>query len=135
MTKDQKSRLKKLVLTVTSVLLAGIFYYLFVKLSGLAMPCLIHKFTGIYCAGCGITRMFLALFELDFALAAKNNILALALLVPIIVFSVNRGIKYVLLGRVKFSKSEKVCVIAFIVLLVAFTVIRNLDSFSFLRPI
>ncbi len=132
---DQKNRLKKLIITVTLVLSVGIIYYIFVRTSGYAVPCVINKITGIYCAGCGITRMFVALFQLDFTVAARNNLLALMLIIPVLIFAVNRGIKYVKYGALKFSRAEKICVIALIILLVIFTVIRNIPTFNFLQPI
>ena len=132
---DKKARLKRLIITLTVVLSAGILYYIFIKISGFAVPCVIHQLTGIYCATCGITRMFVAMFELDFALAARNNLLILLLIIPIILFILNKGIKYVKHGVQKFTKFEKLCVIILLILLVAFTVLRNIPSLYFLRPI
>ena len=132
---DKKARLKKLIITLTVILSAGIIYYVFIKISGFAVPCVIHQLTGIYCATCGITRMFVALFELDIITAARNNLLILLLIIPIIVFAVNRGIKYVKHGALKFTESEKLCVGILLVLLVIFTVLRNIPCFDFLRPI
>ena len=132
---DKKARLKKLIITLTVILSAGIIYYVFIKISGFAVPCVIHQLTGIYCATCGITRMFVALFELDIITAARNNLLILLLIIPITVFAVNRGIKYVKHGALKFTESEKLCVGILLVLLVIFTVLRNIPCFDFLRPI
>ena len=135
MNKDKKVRLKKLIIGTTILLFAGIAYYVFIKVTGNAVPCIIHKLTGFYCAGCGITRMFVYLFRLDIISAAKSNILALILLIPVIVFAINRGIKYVKQGAQKFSEFEKLCVIILLILLVVFTLLRNIPFFSFFRPI
>lgn len=40
--------------------------------------CLFHAITGLYCPGCGITRMLHALVHGDLARAASMNVLALA---------------------------------------------------------
>ena len=61
------------------VLLVGILYYVFVRLTGLRIPCVYFLVSGNYCPGCGITRMFLALGQFDFALAVRNNALVLFL--------------------------------------------------------
>lgn len=79
--------------------------------------------------------MFVALFELDIITAARNNLLILLLIIPITVFAVNRGIKYVKHGALKFTESEKLCVGILLILLVIFTVLRNIPCFEFLRPI
>lgn len=132
---DQKARLKRFIITLISVLSAGIVYYIFIKSFDLALPCIIHKLTGLYCAGCGLTRMFIALFQLDFALAAKQNLLALLLIIPIVLFVINKGIKYVKNGDLRFTKKEKVCAVIFLILLVTFAILRNIQVFDFLRPI
>ncbi len=79
--------------------------------------------------------MFVALFELDFALAAKSNLLALLLIIPIVLFIANKGIKYVKYDDLRLTKSDKICLGILLVLLVAFTILRNIPSFEFLRPI
>ena len=135
MEKDKKTRIKRLIIITTAVLLVGVAYYVFIKITGNAAPCIVYKSTGFYCAACGITRMFVALFELDIITAARNNLLALLLIIPVIVFALNRGIKYVKYGALKFTKPEKFCVIILIILLVVFTALRNIQSLDFLRPI
>ena len=37
------------------------------------IPCPIKELTGLYCPGCGITRMFKSLLELDFYAAFRYN--------------------------------------------------------------
>lgn len=56
-----------------AVLLALFLYYLWVRFTGLALPCLFNAATGLLCPGCGITRFFLALAEGDFARAYSCN--------------------------------------------------------------
>lgn len=43
-------------------------------------PCLFLTFTGLYCPGCGITRMLHALVHGDLARAADMNLMVLAML-------------------------------------------------------
>ena len=51
----------------------GILYYIFIRITGLAVPCIFRKITGFLCPGCGITRAILAAVRLDFAKAFAYN--------------------------------------------------------------
>ncbi len=48
-------------------------YYLWVRFTGLALPCPFHLLTGFLCPGCGITRMLMSLAAGDFAQAYACN--------------------------------------------------------------
>lgn len=37
------------------------------------IPCVFHELTGLLCPGCGITRMFASIINLDFVAAFKYN--------------------------------------------------------------
>ena len=37
------------------------------------IPCYIHEITGLYCPGCGVTRMLLSILKLDFYQAFRYN--------------------------------------------------------------
>lgn len=50
-----------------------VLYYFWVRITGLALPCLFYMQTGLLCPGCGITRLFLSLAEGDFARAYSCN--------------------------------------------------------------
>lgn len=51
----------------------GLVYFLWVKLTGLAIPCVQYATTGFLCPGCGISRMFLSMAKLDFVQAFSYN--------------------------------------------------------------
>lgn len=55
------------------ILCAGIAYYLWIRSGGFSVPCLFHEVTGLYCPGCGVTRMIRAICALDFRAAARAN--------------------------------------------------------------
>lgn len=130
----EKARLKKLLIAVGAILFAGILYYVIILQTGFSIPCIIYETTGIYCAACGITRMFSALFRLDFISAAKSNIFALVLILPTIIFAFKKGRKYLKNGKLKLSKSEIIIIAIVLALAVIFMVLRNLPQFSFLSP-
>ena len=51
----------------------GIGYFIWLRLSGPAIPCLFRKITGWLCPGCGITTLILCLARLDLAGAFAAN--------------------------------------------------------------
>lgn len=71
---------KKILRIYAWTLSIGLLYFLWGQLTGLYLPCLHYLTTGTLCAGCGITRMFLALLRLDFVAAWHYNGAVLALL-------------------------------------------------------
>lgn len=68
---------------VLAVLLFLTAYAVFVRVTGLGIPCLFHLVTGLNCPGCGGTRMFTALLRLDFSGAFREN-MGLFILMPLI---------------------------------------------------
>lgn len=66
--------MRKQILTIyISVLTVGMLYVIWGALTGLYLPCLFHDSTGLLCPGCGLSRMFLALFRFDFVSAFYHN--------------------------------------------------------------
>ncbi|MBQ7016859.1 MAG: DUF2752 domain-containing protein [Firmicutes bacterium] len=55
------------------ILTVGFSYWLWIRLTGLSIPCLYVITTGLRCPGCGSTRMMLALLRLDFTAAFSYN--------------------------------------------------------------
>lgn len=89
------------------------------------LACKIFEVTGLYCPGCGGTRMLIALLNLDFLYALKCNAWCI-LCIP----------SYVMSSRICRCKRD--CTIAtglFILSFVLFTILRNTDIFKpFLCP-
>lgn len=61
------------------ILAVGFAYVLWLRYTGIGIPCLLNSATGLLCPGCGVSRMFLALLKLDFAGAFRYNAAALGL--------------------------------------------------------
>ena len=55
------------------LLALGSGYFLWIRLTGLAVPCIFRRATGWLCPGCGVTTLFLKLVKLDFAGAFEAN--------------------------------------------------------------
>lgn len=64
--RERRARFAKK-LAVCAAVLGG--YYIFVRLTGLSLPCFFQTVTGLRCPGCGITHMLLSAAKLNFAAA------------------------------------------------------------------
>ena len=127
LTSEEKKRLKKLLILLSALLALGIGYYVFVKLTGVGIPCIFYSLTHKYCPGCGVTRMFVALFSGDIAAAFGYNALILILLPFIAGYIVYLSVLYVKRGTV-YSNSTVETVILSVTgaLLLAFGILRNI---------
>lgn len=66
--------MKKKVLKIYAyILIIGGVYALWGLLTGKFIPCFYRLTTGFECPGCGITRMFISMFKLDFVSAFHYN--------------------------------------------------------------
>ena len=114
-------------------LIFGMVYCLFTLLTGIGIPCIFHKLTGLCCPGCGISRYFLCLVRLDFVGALRQN-LAVALLLPFWLFVAVVEFLFNPTWLSKDSTLPRCFTLGSVVLLVVFGILRNLPSFSFLLP-
>lgn len=133
-TPEMKLRLRESAKTAGILLAAGIAYFLFVKITGWGIPCLLTLVTGGLCPGCGITRMFLALTRLDFYAAFRYNALVFCLMPFAAVFGLRHWRRWVKTGSRKMDRMENVMIMIAFVLTVVFWILRNLPQFSFLAP-
>jgi hypothetical protein len=130
-----KKRILKVIFFLIISILLLIGYYFLNRKIGFGIPCPIHRTTGLYCPGCGITRMLFALMELNFAKAFRYNqllFIILPLLVAYIVYQI-----YLYIMDKKDEILVKIPSIVYYILLfivIAWGVIRNLEAFPFLRP-
>lgn len=89
--------------------------------------------TGLFCPGCGSTRMLHALTEGDLAGALAMNPLAVALL-PVLGLYYVDWTRRVLTAARRRSTLPAAAVWAFLVLVVAFGIARNLPAGTWLAP-
>ena len=68
-----RKELKTVLRGGAAVLCAGGMYYLLCRFTPFSIPCIFLTLFGIYCPGCGITRMMMYILELDFPAAAASN--------------------------------------------------------------
>lgn len=94
--------------------------------------CIFKNLFDIECAGCGGTRMFMALFKLDFYQAFRYNPYIFSLLVLGSLY----GIYFVIMKLMKkkvYVPSIK-WLYVFLITTILFMVLRNLPGFEFLLP-
>ncbi len=95
---------------------------------GYRIPCIFHEITGLYCPGCGGTRMCLSLLKLDIYQAFRYNML-LTIAIPFIILH--------FICRYIFKLKYKIpnwFIYFLIVIVLVFGILRNIPYFSFLAP-
>lgn len=106
------------------ILLFGLIYFLWIKITNAAIPCFYFVTTGYLCPGCGITRMFLSLAKLEFSKAFFYHPPAFCLF-----FLWNLIAALCYWGRISFVKQEHFLYGIFalsMIVLICFGVVRNL---------
>ena len=121
-----KQRILKVIKISTAVLIAGCAYAVFFKLTGFGIPCLFRVLTGFECPGCGMTRMCTSLVMLDFRAAWSYNPAMMCLLPFGILLIANALQRYITTGRNITPKWETAVMIAMIVVLIVYGVVRNI---------
>lgn len=116
------------ILSIILILLYGIF--VFTTNKGLACP--MFKYFHIYCPACGITRMFKSLFCFDFYQAFRFNPFIFILL--IILFLIITVEIFWLFNKKEFIKIDSRVYLVLIIFLFIYTILRNIEMFSFLLP-
>ena len=120
-----KARLTKEIKRLLAVLLFGLAYLMFNRLTGVSVPCPFHLATGLYCPSCGITGMFAALARFDFADAFSHNPVIFVTLPALLVLYLAETIRYIKSGDRRLSTVSKIILAVEIVLLMIYGIIRN----------
>ncbi len=122
----RKGNLLQISLKIVSFLLFLICSYLYVK-SNIKINCLFFEITGLYCPGCGITRLFESLFKGHLYQAFRFNQLIFILLFTLPIY-------FIFMDKLdrKVRKNFLYCLLIFTFL---FWILRNVSFFSFLQPI
>lgn len=130
----QKQRLLTFLKKAGLLLALGLGYLVWVRLTGLGIPCLFYQLTGKLCPGCGISRMCMALAALDLPRAFRCNALVMGLLPFALIFGTRHLVRYVRTGSTEIDRLEFILLLAALVLTIAFGILRNLPGFTFLVP-
>jgi len=128
---ELKDRIHKRIRLYAAVLLLGSVYCVWVRFTGLGIPCPIRMITGWKCPGCGITTLFVRLFKLDIHGAFEANsflFLTLPFLAAELVFSEACYFRGDLIGK-KARTVNTVATCIYLVCLIAFGISRNIFPF------
>ena len=96
------------------------------------IDCPIHYLFHIYCPGCGLTRMIISIFKLNFYQAFRYNPYIFILLVLFILYGIYALIRYIITKK-KTHISIKVLV-GISISLIVYMILRNIPLFDFLAP-
>ena len=107
------------------ILAIALAYLVFVLLTGLGIPCLFSKITGLQCVGCGISRMLLALLRLDFVSAFRYNPFLFVTGPFLVAYLAASEVNYVLHGTKRMGKWE-IFLWVELILAIAYGVLRNI---------
>ncbi len=118
-------RIRYILFRDTVILLIGVSYALFVYYTGIAVPCIFHKITGLMCPGCGISRACMSLLKGHVAEAFSYNPF-LMLASPVILYLIVKcDLKYVSSGNYTLNKPDTVITYILIAIAIVFAVCRN----------
>lgn len=124
----------KLNKSIKNVVLLFILFIIFIYLNkrfSFFIPCPIHLIFKIHCPGCGITRMFLNIIDLNFYKAFRCNPFVFILLPFFIWYYTLYYCNW--LQDKEFKINNKIWYIL-LVLAIIFMIMRNIPTFSFLAP-
>lgn len=117
-------KLRKYLTTLALLLFLGFSYLVFIRITGICLPCLFEKCTGWLCPGCGITTLFYRLSKFNFSGAYRANPF-LFITFPFIIFE----IVFDLVNKIKGKTSPKwnnILLYIYIAGLLAFCLWRNI---------
>ena len=123
---------KSVFMIYAGILIFGGLYFLWIQTTGLAIPCTIHKITGYYCPGCGMTRAVFLLLHGQIRDALRENAAVLSLALFWIIYSI--GILYPKFTFLRNPKIIYILLYSSALILILFGIIRNFPAFEFLRP-
>lgn len=123
--------MKKKLISTFILLLLLIGYLVLGNKFHIYIDCPIKKITGLYCPGCGITRMLFSIIQLDFYQAFRYNPLIFLSLPIIIVFIID---KIITKEEPLYNKVSTKIWIIIIVIFIIYGILRNIPFFDFLAP-
>lgn len=122
---DEKTRLRKRLITYICVLGAGAVYFIGLRSTGIGIPCIFHELTGWSCPGCGVTTLIMSLAAGRFDLARAANPFLFYTWPLIAGFLVWNEVKVIRGRTYKADRIVNILLIAYVIAFIAFGVLRN----------
>ena len=130
-----KERKKKVIICGIALIVIAIIVYFASRKLGIGIPCPSYTLFHVYCPGCGLTRMFLSLFELNFYQAFRYNALWFVMLPFVIVLLIDGVLAYLYKRETKIYKRIPIFVWwILLAIVITFGLIRNFEPFDYLAP-
>ncbi|MBR5358877.1 MAG: DUF2752 domain-containing protein [Clostridiales bacterium] len=123
-----KQAAKKVLKHLAVLFAIGLAYFIFYSLTGIGIPCAFRTVTTLKCPSCGVTHMFSDMLHGDFAAAFKDNVFLFCtwpVITGLLIYA-----DYRTAAHKKLPKWCNIIMIAFIVLLIIWGIIRNLPVFG-----
>ena len=114
------------------MILILLLFFVLGKVFTIYIPCLFHLITGLYCPGCGVTRMIYALASFDFYQAFRYNMLLFILFPFFIFFVLNYFYATYKNKEPLFKKVPQFIWYILIVILILWGILRNI--FPYFAP-
>lgn len=125
MTSLQKSRLTERIKAPAVFIVFGFFYFIWLLITDIRIPCIFYETTGFLCPGCGTTRMTMALLRFDFSAAMSYNGAVLIALPFLTVSYILETYRYVKSGCTKYTVFSKITVSLSCAVIFIYNIIRN----------
>lgn len=122
---------------LTSVLLIGTIRFVHVDaFKVFYFPCSFHKYTGLYCPGCGSSRAMNAMLHLDILKALSHNIMVVIFLPVIIYWAIAESLEVYWNKKLPRPHLSKQLIMSIFWTFIAFWILRNLPiaPFTCLAP-
>lgn len=98
---------------------------------GIAIPCIFNEITGLYCPGCGITRMVLSLLKGDIYQAFRYNPI---IFIDIPIICISLIFEKCFKNKKNIKKITNIVYTILLIITIIFGVLRNIPQLCFLAP-
>ena len=122
---EERSRLKKHLITYLCVLALGAVYFIWIKVTGIGIPCIFRLITGWSCPGCGVTTLILSALAGRFDLARDANPFLFYTWPLIAGFLIWAEVKAIKGRKYKADKIVNILMFAYIGALLIYGIVRN----------
>lgn len=108
------------------IIIFAVLYLVFSILFHPFIPCIINEVTGLYCPGCGVTRMLISIIKLDFYQAFRYNPLLFVSLPFALILIIDYLYSKFKKRKPMYEKIDNKIWIAMIIILIIYGIVRNI---------